>query len=189
MRSCWLKASKGSVWTLVAWSELRRAVHLLARKSHLGTGINPVGLCPWKMPWVSQVRFKSWICLISCSDFSWVLRGDSVLSDGSSMCGPGCCLHCKSLKCPQNYIYIFFSFWHMSLSKQMFEYSSRSGMCLGGFNFSSSYCVMLICMCSRSSWGAFHVCWVWAKLKPPQSQFDAWHSATVLSSKHKILTT
>ena len=115
-------------------------------------------------------------------DLSSQLRENGVLSDAQQ------CVDWSSVSSPSplnihKTIYIFFSFWNMSSSKQMFEYSSCSGLCFRCLNFSSSYCVVFICMCERSSWDACHVCWIWTKLKSPQSQFDAWNWANVLSAK------
>lgn len=111
------------------WPKLRREVQVLAESSSkiVPGDWNP----PLRMtsPWdgVSFLLLFGLRAVFLC-DLSSQLRKKWCSFWCSAVRRLEFCLHLKCLKYSQNYIY-FFSFWNMSLSKQMFEYSSCSGLC------------------------------------------------------------
>lgn len=168
------------------WPKLRRQVQVLAESSSkiVPGDWNP----PLRMtyPW-DGVSFLLLFGLraVFLRDLSSQLRENDVLSD-AQQCADWSSVSTSSLLNIPKTIYIFSVFEIWVCPNRCLNIHPAVGCVLGGFNFSSSYCVMFICMCERSSWDACHVCWIWAKLKSPQSQFDAWNWANVLSAKTQL---
>ena len=110
------------------WPKLRRQVQVLAESSSkiVPGDWNP----PLRMtyPW-DGVSFLLLFGLraVFLRDLSSQLRENDVLSDAQQCADWSSVSTSSPLNSPKT-IY-FFSFWDMSLSKQMFEYSSCSGLC------------------------------------------------------------
>lgn len=111
------------------WPKLRREVQVLAESSPKivpGDWNPPLSMT---FPWggVSFLLLFGLRTVFLC-DLSSQLRKKWCSFWCSAVRRLEFCLHLRSLKYSQNYIH-FFSFWNMSVSKQMFEYSSCSGLC------------------------------------------------------------